>query len=163
MVCILMTHEELSLQAAVNRVGTLCKQTMDSFLANLARVPYWDPDLDRDVWGYIQGLQNWIVGSLHWSFQTYRYFGPSGPYVKRALIVELLPPRRHKREKQSNAQTAKYSSRKGCFSPWMQWVSGVLAASLLGGWHSSWKGVLRPESRLHVRESLIQTKSISVV
>ena len=93
MVCIFMVHEGLSLQAAINRVGALCKQTMDSFVANLARVPSWGLEVDKSVMRYIQGLQNWIIGSLHWSFQTDRYFGPSGPTVKRNLTVELLSQR----------------------------------------------------------------------
>jgi hypothetical protein len=40
---------------------------------------------------YVQGLQDWIVGSLHWSFMTYRYFGTDGAEVKKHRTIKLLP------------------------------------------------------------------------
>jgi len=41
--------------------------------------------------GYAQGLQDWITGSLHWSFMTKRYFQDKGAEVKRTRFVKLLP------------------------------------------------------------------------
>jgi alpha-muurolene/germacrene-A/gamma-muurolene synthase len=90
MICVFMTNDGLDLQQAVDRIGDLCKQTIDSFVENQARVPSWGDDIDKDVKLYVNGLQEWIAGSLHWSFMTTRYFGENGGAVKATRIVELL-------------------------------------------------------------------------
>jgi hypothetical protein len=90
MICVFMTNDGLNLQHAVDRIGELCKQTIDTFIENQTRVPSWGDDVDKDVKLYVNGLQEWIVGSLHWSFMTTRYFGNNGGAVKATRIVELL-------------------------------------------------------------------------
>ena len=90
MICVFMMYDGLNLQQAVDRIGELCKQTIDTFIENQARVPSWGDDIDKDVKLYVNGLQEWIVGSLHWSFMTTRYFGDDGGAVKATRIVELL-------------------------------------------------------------------------
>jgi hypothetical protein len=90
MICVFMINDGLNLQQAVDRIGELCKQTIDTFIENQARVPSWGDDIDKDVKLYVNGLQEWIVGSLHWSFMTTRYFGDNGGEVKATRIVELL-------------------------------------------------------------------------
>ncbi|KAF8197508.1 isoprenoid synthase domain-containing protein, partial [Pholiota molesta] len=90
MIVILMEYHGLDLQGAVDYVGDLCAQTIDTFNENKANVPSWGPEVDDMVSRYIQGLQDWIVGSLHWSFQTHRYFGKEGLEVKRSRLVKLL-------------------------------------------------------------------------
>ena len=91
MIVILMRLRSCDLQTAVDFVGELCKQTIDTFIENQRSLPSFGPKLDRDVALYVQGLQDWIVGSLHWSFMTERYFGKSGAQVKKHRIVKLLP------------------------------------------------------------------------
>ncbi|KAI0820240.1 terpenoid synthase [Trametes gibbosa] len=90
MIAILMNIRGLDLQSAVDHVGELCKQTIDVFIENREKIPSFGPDLDRDVAMYVQGLQDWIVGSLHWSFMTKRYFGTAGAEIKRHRVVKLL-------------------------------------------------------------------------
>jgi hypothetical protein len=90
MICVFMTNDGLDLQQAVDRIGELCKQTIDTFVENQALVPSWGDDIDKDVKLYVNGMQEWIVGSLHWSFMTTRYFGDNGGAVKATRIVELL-------------------------------------------------------------------------
>ncbi|KAF9479291.1 terpenoid synthase [Pholiota conissans] len=91
MITILMEYHGLDLQGAVDFVGDLCSQTIDTFNENKKNVPSWGPEIDDMVSRYIQGLQDWIVGSLHWSFQTHRYFGKEGQEVKKHRMVKLLP------------------------------------------------------------------------
>ena len=91
MICIFMIHDGLSLQQAVDRVGEMCKQTIDSFIENQKQIPSWGVSIDRDVKLYVRGLQEWIVGSLHWSFMTKRYFAENGGTVKVTRIVDILP------------------------------------------------------------------------
>ncbi len=86
-----MTHDGLNLQQAVDHIGEMCKQTIETFVENQARVPSWGDDIDKDVKLYVNGMQEWIAGSLHWSFITRRYFGDNGGTVKATRIVELLP------------------------------------------------------------------------
>ena len=89
-----MKHHGMNLQEAVDKVGELCKNTIDAFISNLERIPdFGDEQVNREVKLYVQGLQDWIVGSLHWSFETERYFGPDGQKVKETRIVNLLPKR----------------------------------------------------------------------
>lgn len=104
MIAILMNLRGLDLQSAVDFVGDLCKQTIDAFIQNQRAVPSFGPALDRDVAHYVQGLQDWIVGSLHWSFMTERYFGRAGAEVKKHRIVRLLPRR------DDRAQTSEVST-----------------------------------------------------
>ena len=96
MVCVFMTHDGLSLQEAVDRVGEVYKQALDSFIENQKRVPSWGDNIDKDVKLYINGLQEWIVGSIHWSFVTKRYFGDDGESVKATRIVNLLSKEKEK-------------------------------------------------------------------
>ncbi|KAH8100789.1 isoprenoid synthase domain-containing protein [Cristinia sonorae] len=93
MISVFMQTQGLDLQSAVDAVGDFCKQSIDRFEANRATLPSWGPDVDRDVQIYVQGLQDWIVGSLHWSFDTTRYFGQEGAAIKKHRSIKLLPLR----------------------------------------------------------------------
>ncbi|TFK36365.1 isoprenoid synthase domain-containing protein [Crucibulum laeve] len=93
MIVILMKYHGHNLQSAVDYVGDLCAQTIDTFSENKKKLPSWGSEVDDMVARYVQGLQDWIVGSLHWSFQTHRYFGEKGMEVKKHRLVKLLPLR----------------------------------------------------------------------
>lgn len=112
-----MTYHGHNLQSAVDYVGQLCAETIDNFEKHKGLVPSWGPEVDSMVADYIQGLQDWIVGwvptvfsqsiakysrillsSLHWSFQTHRYFGTRGQIVKKNRHIRLLPVRKPKRQ-----------------------------------------------------------------
>ncbi|KAJ7906287.1 isoprenoid synthase domain-containing protein [Mycena leptocephala] len=86
MIPVVMNEQGLDLQSAVDFVGEMCKQSIDRFNEDRAQLP------DVDI--YVDGLANWIVGSLHWSFMTERYFGKGGAAVKASRVVELLPRRK---------------------------------------------------------------------
>ncbi|KAI8980145.1 terpenoid synthase [Trametes punicea] len=91
MIAVIMYRHGLSLQDAVNFVGDLCRASIDRFEQDRRLVPSWGPKIDRDVAVYVEGLQNWIVGSLHWSFESTRYFGQEGASIKKHRVVKLLP------------------------------------------------------------------------
>ncbi|PFH51684.1 hypothetical protein AMATHDRAFT_2790 [Amanita thiersii Skay4041] len=91
MIVILMRYHNHTLQSAVDYVGDLCSKTIDRFIEYQKKLPSWGPEVDDMVKRYVQGLQDWIVGSLHWSFQTTRYFGNEGQQVKQHRLVKLLP------------------------------------------------------------------------
>lgn len=94
MIVVVMHEQGLELQEAVDFVGDMCKQSIDRFIENTALLPSWGERIDKDVAVYVRGLQDWIVGSLHWSFDTERYFGKAGREVKKNRKVTLLPLRK---------------------------------------------------------------------
>jgi len=93
MIAVLMEEQGLDLQSAVDYIGQLCKDNIQRFEDNRAILPSWGEEIDRQVAIYIDGLQNWIVGPLHWSFDSNRYFGMDGHAIKQNRIVKLLPKR----------------------------------------------------------------------
>lgn len=93
MIVVVMQQEGLDLQSAVEFVGELCQQSIDRFVADRANLPSWGPEIDRQVAIYVDGLADWIVGSLHWSYESERYFGKTGLEVKKTRVVNLLPRR----------------------------------------------------------------------
>jgi hypothetical protein len=93
MITVIMHQYGVDLQTAVDIVGNMCKTSIDRFNEERARLPSWGAKIDRDVAIYVDGLANWIVGSLHWSFDSERYFGKAGRQVKATRIVDLLPVR----------------------------------------------------------------------
>nr|A0A348B782.1 RecName: Full=Sesquiterpene synthase 6; AltName: Full=Terpene cyclase 6 [Postia placenta Mad-698-R]BBD74520.1 sesquiterpene synthase [Postia placenta Mad-698-R] len=91
MIVILMKSQGLGMQDAIDYVSDLFKQTIDGFMENTQLLPSWGAAVDADVRLYVQGLQDWVVGNLHWSFATERYFGKRGAEIKATRVVELLP------------------------------------------------------------------------
>ena len=69
----------------------MCKSSIDRFNAERKNLPSWGDAVDRDVATYVQGLADWIVGSLHWSFLSERYFGKGGAEVKKTRVLYLSP------------------------------------------------------------------------
>lgn len=86
-----MEQQGYTLQQAVNFVGAYSRQAIERFERERHNIPSWDAETDRHVAMYIDGLQNWIVGSLHWSFDSERYFGKKGRQIKKTRSIALLP------------------------------------------------------------------------
>jgi hypothetical protein len=93
MIPVIMNQYSLDLQSAVDFVGQLCKQSIDRFNNDRAQLPSWGPEIDHQVQIYVNGLADWIIGSLHWSFESERYFAKGGREVKKSRVVNLLPKR----------------------------------------------------------------------
>ncbi|KAG0699171.1 terpene synthase [Suillus ampliporus] len=78
LIAVLMHDQGLDLQGAVDYSGEPCKSAMQRFEDNRAILPSWGTEVDRQVVIYVQGLQDLMVGSLHWYFESTRYFGKDG-------------------------------------------------------------------------------------
>ncbi|KAF8438994.1 isoprenoid synthase domain-containing protein [Boletus edulis BED1] len=91
MIDVIMKEQGLDLQDAINVVGEYCKRAIDRFVNDRATLPSWGPAIDADVRKYVDGLANWIVGVMHWSFETERYFGKGAKQVKATGLVTLRP------------------------------------------------------------------------
>ncbi|KAG1827445.1 isoprenoid synthase domain-containing protein [Suillus subaureus] len=86
-VAVLMHDRGLDLQGAMDYAGQMCKDAIRRFESNRAILPSWEEEVDRQVAIYVEGLQNWIVGSLHWHLNSARYG------VTPDRIIKLLPKR----------------------------------------------------------------------
>ncbi|KAG1868624.1 isoprenoid synthase domain-containing protein [Suillus subluteus] len=86
-VAVLMHDRGLDLQGAMDYAGQMCKDAIQRFETNRAILPSWEEEVDRQVAVYVEGLQNWIVGSLHWHLNSPRYA------VAPDRIIRLLPRR----------------------------------------------------------------------
>lgn len=93
LIAVLMREQGLDLQGAVDYSGQLCKSAIQRFEDNRATLPSWGEEVDRQAAIYIQGMQDLMVGLLHWSFDSGRYFGKDGQTVKRDRFIKLLPKR----------------------------------------------------------------------
>ena len=93
MIAIMMHNHGMTLQEAVDFVGDLCEKSLDRFNEDRVRLPSWGPEIDAQVQLYVQGQADWIVATLHWSFDSERYFGKKGLEVKKSRIVESAPVR----------------------------------------------------------------------
>ncbi|KAF9449745.1 terpene synthase [Macrolepiota fuliginosa MF-IS2] len=98
MIPVTMHQYGYSLQQAIDHVGQKCKESIERFEHNRQKIredkkDRWDQDTKKMVEMYADGLQNWIVGSLHWSFESERYFGKAGLQVKKDRLVKLSPRR----------------------------------------------------------------------
>lgn len=89
-----MRQHNLDVQAAINMIGKMCKAATERFVNDRKQLPSWGPEIDRQVSLYCDGLQDWIVGTLNWSFETERYFGKGGQEMKEKRVVTLLPVRK---------------------------------------------------------------------
>ncbi|KAI0703666.1 terpenoid synthase [Cerioporus squamosus] len=94
MIVVVQNQEGLELQEAIDYVGDLCFGCIDRFEALRRALPSWGPEIDAQLQVYIDGLADWMIGNLVWSFETTRYFGADGPQVRRDLSVDLLPRRK---------------------------------------------------------------------
>ncbi|KAG0694618.1 isoprenoid synthase domain-containing protein [Suillus ampliporus] len=84
LVVVLMSKQGLDLKGAVDYCGQLCKSVIQRFEENRAILPSWGEEVDKQVAIYVQGLQDWISGSLHWSFESMHT-------VRRDRIAKLHP------------------------------------------------------------------------
>ncbi|KAG1868648.1 isoprenoid synthase domain-containing protein [Suillus subluteus] len=92
-VAVLMHDRGLDLQGAMDYAGQMCKDAIRRFESNHAILPSWGEEVDSQMAIYVKGMQNWMIGSLHWHFESARYFGKDGHAVKHDRIVKLLPKR----------------------------------------------------------------------
>lgn len=91
MIPIVMRTRGVKLQEAVDFVGELCNLSILRFLEAKRKMPSYDHGghIDRQVAHYVGGLEDWMVGSLHWSFESARYFGKEGKGIKKSRVVKL--------------------------------------------------------------------------
>jgi hypothetical protein len=83
--------EGRSLQQSINFVGDLIKKRIDIYLAEKDKISSWNSKIDQDVATYFTSIEQWIIGFMHWSFTTERYFCTANKQVKKTRVVTALP------------------------------------------------------------------------
>ena len=92
LVIIAMNELNLDVQGAVDYVGDLIKSRIDQYCQEKAMLPsFGSEEVDAQVAKYVTGLEHWVIGVLHWSFDSERYFGAEHARIKGDRIVTLLP------------------------------------------------------------------------
>lgn len=86
---IIMHEHSVDIQGAVDYSGVKFREIFDRFMAGKAHLPSWGEPLDSDIAAFVDALGIWVVGYLHWTFETPRYFGPWYEEVKRTCVVRI--------------------------------------------------------------------------
>ncbi|KAI0739545.1 terpenoid synthase [Daedaleopsis nitida] len=81
LITVVMAERRYTAQGAAHFAGNLVKETISNLLENEAMLPVFG-DWDEDVRAYVRGLRYCIVGSLHWLYETDRFFGEAGEDVR---------------------------------------------------------------------------------
>ncbi|KAI0325772.1 terpenoid synthase [Cubamyces sp. BRFM 1775] len=90
---VLMKHKGLDLQGAVDYVGEYWKTLVERYLNAKRDLPSWSEEIDKDVAQYAVAMEDWVIGSMDWSFESPRYFGAVREEVKGTRVVHLYPSR----------------------------------------------------------------------
>ena len=88
-----MQEENVGVQSAIDYLGDLFHRYMCRFNEERAALPSWGPEMDRQVNVYVNALADWIIGSIHWSFESERYFGTKGLQVRKVGKAPRLAKR----------------------------------------------------------------------
>jgi hypothetical protein len=94
LVTVVMAEYHLGLQDAFNWLETYTDAVISRFLSNLKQIPSWDPDTDRKVQMYIDGVGQWARGMDDWSYESKRYYGDDGLRIRGDRILKISPPKR---------------------------------------------------------------------
>lgn len=79
----------MTMQESLDHTGIVFSELIDKFLSAKQRIRSFGEDTDRMVKLYIEGMEDWIAGNIHWSYDCGRYFGNTGQEVKASGVVNL--------------------------------------------------------------------------
>ena len=89
LVTVIMAEYNLGVQDALNWLGTYNDGVISRFLSDLKQIPSWDPDTDRKVQMYIDGVGQWVRANDGWSYESERYYGDDGLMVRENRILKI--------------------------------------------------------------------------
>ncbi|KAG8751483.1 hypothetical protein FRC11_009335, partial [Ceratobasidium sp. 423] len=89
LVYILMWHNRLGVQDAVDYANKLIEQRVREYLTAKASLRSFGPQLDSELARYVQGVEYCIQACIDWTFMTIRYFGADAARVKETGRVEF--------------------------------------------------------------------------
>ena len=115
------------MQEAADYIGSQFQVLQNIFLENKILVPPFGEAIDRDVQLYIAGLEQWVIGNLHWSFDSQRYFGRNHESIKRTLSVPICDTEKSEEGVNSDGKYHASIHRKTCATH-LYFPATVLAA-----------------------------------
>lgn len=86
-----MHQLDLKPQAAADWIGEWTDGIVKEILQCRADLPSWDPETDRQVQEYVNGLAYWVRGNDDWSFESQRYFVVDGERVRGEREIWMIP------------------------------------------------------------------------
>jgi len=89
LITVIMAEYHLGLQDALNWLGTYADGLVSQFLSNLKQIPSWDPDTDRKVQMYIDGIGQWVRGQDDWAHEAERYYGDDRLRIQKDRILRI--------------------------------------------------------------------------
>jgi len=84
-----MNEHHLDLHDTLTWLGRYTDVIVSRFLSNIKHIPSWDPDTDRRVRKYVDGLGQWVRGNDDWSYESKRYYGDDGLSIREDRILRL--------------------------------------------------------------------------
>ncbi|KAH6658525.1 terpenoid synthase [Truncatella angustata] len=91
LVTIAMKEFDTDVQGAVDWAARIHADLVQQFNYVVRIVPRWGGPVDLDVQTYVDGIGQWVVANVQWSFESERYFGTRGLEVKKTRMLQLLP------------------------------------------------------------------------
>ncbi|KAL4259877.1 Isoprenoid synthase domain superfamily protein [Pleurotus pulmonarius] len=88
-VTVYMKEFNLDVQAAFDRAGREFGDLWNRFELCRLELPTFGEAIDLDVQRFVDGMKAWVVGHLHWCFETPRYFGDMKDSVKATHMVVI--------------------------------------------------------------------------
>lgn len=90
MITSLIHQRGLTLQGAIDFVGSELDSLLAQFLLDKKTLPSFGATVDDEVKAYITGLEYWIIGNILFSFESKRYISDDErARVKETLVVEI--------------------------------------------------------------------------
>jgi 5-epi-alpha-selinene synthase len=95
LVTVLAIEERLPLRSAVARVVRLVNAAVHDFLATREKLLHFGPEVDRELFRYVDVLTSLMRGNLDWSRETQRYRDPNRVpnEVLSGLLERMRAPR----------------------------------------------------------------------
>jgi hypothetical protein len=86
----IMHQYGVDVQSAMDRAGELVIQRMHQYNIAKKNLPVWGNYMDAQIAKYCSVMEDWMVGNIHWSLESERYFGKDVAKVRDTLAVTVI-------------------------------------------------------------------------
>ncbi|KAF4568086.1 terpene cyclase [Pleurotus pulmonarius] len=92
LVAVAMREKGLSVQEAMDYVGTIYAGIRDKYVKEFNELPQFPEKHDKLVKDYCWHMGNWVTTNIKWSHFGERYFGKKGREILKHRTVEVMRP-----------------------------------------------------------------------
>ncbi len=86
-----MKEHHMDVQGAIDWTAQQHAAMVDRFNELYLQIPRWGGPVDLEVQSYTNGMAQWVVAYVQWSYESERYFGKRGLEVKKSRTIHLMP------------------------------------------------------------------------